>query len=136
MKEKFEDNLRSNNSDLLSFVNKCNFFIFLCALLVFGIVLNFYAITGNGGRMPVYYSYESSYEFETNSHFSYNNFSDVSYPYLSDIFGIKFFKFSIGDVMILVGSIGILVSLFHFRKLIKRIKKTLEETPDVAGKYS
>lgn len=75
--------------------------VFSSLILIVGITLNFLAITKNGGRMPFYTTYYSS----TETHFSFTDFNEVNYPYLTDIINFpKRLYFSIGDAVILIGA--------------------------------
>lgn len=76
---------------------------FIFMLYIIGMNCNFIVIEANKG-MPVYlnYSYEDAH------YFSFNNFDDVKYPYLADIFLINRAEifpgiFSIGDVLLASG---------------------------------
>lgn len=70
-------------------------------LIFFGSILNYFVVEKNSCLMPVYT--DDSYIF-TKTHFSYSNFSEVKFPYLTDIFYIDSFLWtgwiSIGDVLI------------------------------------
>lgn len=70
-----------------------------------GAVLNLAVISENGGRMPVYFMEE----VDSEKHFSFTNFEEVKFPYLSDIIhleGKKYYaNFSIGDILIVGGFI-------------------------------
>lgn len=92
-------------------------------IFLFGIFLNQLVVRTNDGRMPVFF-YHSNYESET--HFFYNNKGEVNLWYLSDIyyvenkylmFGLynKGAIFSIGDVFIDLGFLG---SVFCFAGLL------------------
>lgn len=71
----------------------------LSAILMMGMVFNFYAITSNDGRMPV----ESNYGFDTERHFSFQNKDEVKFYYLTDIIKLPFTIVSIGDIIIVIG---------------------------------
>ena len=78
------------------FLNDVVIFIFL------GIMLNLLVITFNNGRMPVY-DPNNELTIDTSTYVKFAEFNQVKYPYLSDVFKIRFNKyilfFSIGDLI-------------------------------------
>lgn len=86
-----------------------NNFIFV---FMIGVVCNITAIAFNGGKMPVFTS-----GVVPSFYIPFQHFSEVSVPYLTDIFSFGFIIFSIGDVFLLVSVIGM------FTLVIKRIAR-------------
>lgn len=87
---------------------------FFFMLIIFGVLLNYIAISSNGFQMPV----KTDHNFNTSSHFSYQENSEVKLWGLTDIFNIKDkIAFSLGDVIITLGIISLLVNQFKvFRR--------------------
>ena len=102
-------------------------FILLFVLLI-GVSCNLIAIKNNY-KMPVYnWKYDLS---EVKFHFAYTNFSQVEYPYLTDIIPIADGIFSIGDLLIFLSlsfscSYFITLAYYYFRyKLKYKIEKQI-----------
>jgi hypothetical protein len=100
--------------------------IFFSITLVFcGAILNVLVLATNDGRMPVY---DSDWNLNTKTHFSFNDFSEVNNPGFSDRFNL-FDKvyFSLGDVLLYFGLISLLFFnvkyLFLYRKYGKKKRK-------------
>ena len=73
-------------------------------IMLVGGLLNYYAIAENQGKMPIY----SNYNYESETHFTFQDKSEVKMFYLVDIFKLSFLYFSIGDIIIvLAGGLGI-----------------------------
>ena len=91
---------------------------FFFMLLIFGVLLNYMAISANGFQMPV----KTEYHFNTNFHFSFQENSEVKLWGLTDIFNVKDkIAFSLGDVIITLGIINLLVNQFKvFRRIWKK----------------
>lgn len=112
----------------LELLKKKNFYlsiiIFCISSMLFGASLNYFVIESNSScKMPVL----SDYSFETNRHFSFKNYSEVRYFFLSDIINIGIVIISVGDVMLLSGAfisvvIIILYSINDYR--IARLNKS------------
>jgi hypothetical protein len=69
------------------------------SIMMFGITFNFLAVTGNGGRMPVFGGY-----LDEERHFSFHADDNVKHYFLTDILHISDLYFSVGDVLILIGA--------------------------------
>jgi hypothetical protein len=93
----------------------------LMSFYVIGVAMNFIAVTKNGGRMPALF-YDWHYEDET--HFTYQNKSEVNYWYLTDIIPIPYGKASIGDALLFASVIGMLLNLFFYAKWQIHFRKT------------
>lgn len=99
---------------------RLNIIIFFIAFLMIGITFNFYAITSNSCKMPVL----SSYNFESERHFSFQEKQEINRYYLTDIFEVYLLgykiNYSAGDVFIIFSAIGIITicgwSFFDFIK--------------------
>ena len=97
---------------------------FLLAIVIFmtifiiGGTLNLVVKKSNDCMMPVHSNY--LYE-EDNNHFSFQDFEEVNYPYLSDIiiFKVKTKRYflSIGDIMMLFGLAGIIINSFLYLRI-------------------
>ena len=90
-------------------------------MVLLGGIFNLTATSENSGRMPIY----SIETFSDNTYFSFNNFSEIRFPYLSDIFHIKNIYFSIGDILIFSSLIlTIIFEIFYIKKnLVNYYKK-------------
>ena len=88
-----------------------NFFLMI---IILGIIVNYIAFSSNGFQMPV----KTEYHFNDGFHFSYQDSSEVKLGLLTDIFNIKnIIVFSLGDVIIVLGTISLLVNQFKvFRR--------------------
>lgn len=98
----------------LSFMTLCIF------VIIIGGVLNYEVMLRNGGKMPVFLSYE----YETNIYFSFQNIEEVHYWFLGDIFPLGSRLFSVGDVVSALGFLLIiLVASTYLYKNYKLTKK-------------
>jgi len=80
-----------------------NFFLMI---IILGIIVNYIAFSSNGFQMPV----RTEYQFDDGFHFSYQESSEVKVWLLTDIFNIKDrFVFSLGDVIIIIGLLGLII---------------------------
>ena len=85
-------------------INKLELQIKLLYGLLFamlGALVNLFVMVVNGGKMPVY----TGFYFETDLHFGFTNFSEVNYPYFTDIINLHWFIISIGDILIFFGAL-------------------------------
>jgi len=101
-------------------VQNCMIFVFL------GMVMNLTVIVFNGGQMPVYFG--EGGEVDSKYHFAYTDAEKINYYFLSDLFeskiGNKYLRFSIGDIFILGGFLGLFkLGLFG---IYNKIKNTIE----------
>lgn len=101
--------------------------LFFMLMIMVGATLNFVVIKNNDCLMPVY----SNYIYEGDkSHFPFKKFDEVSYPYLSDIMsyksGTKIHIFSIGDLIMVVGMAGSIISSFLYLRIKKREGRHVE----------
>jgi len=89
--------------------NGINTFILCIAILIMmvGMTCNFIVMMENNGKMPVI----SEYEYNDKYHFTYQNFSGIRYPYLSDYIRIQYSLFSIGDLIMLFAFILALLAV-------------------------
>jgi hypothetical protein len=71
-----------------------------------GMEMNNIVIESNGCKMPVL----TTSKYSTDEHFTYQDWFSVKHPFLSDIFRIGNYIYSIGDFFIYTG--GFLVVLF------------------------
>lgn len=87
-------------------------------IMLMGLTMNSVVIKENGCKMPVL----SRYIYETETHFSYLDHSNIKHYYLSDIFKIGKGIWGIGDFF-LIGGFGLFViSVFMIIKNIKFTK--------------
>lgn len=131
-KRKYRLNNNDRIEDLSLILFTFVFFSYAMFLCGFGALLNVGVIMANEGRMPVLMDCELS----TQTHFSFQNFSEVNYPLLSDIIEIKspfssaYGMVSIGDLSMLFAFFLLLSSTIYFsikiHKFNKRIKKKYE----------
>jgi len=88
----------------ISLMQDRNFFFLV---LIFGVIINYIAFSSNGFQMPV----RTEYHYDDGLHFSYQESSEVKLWVLTDIFNIKdIIVFSSGDVIIILGVIGLFVN--------------------------
>ena len=68
-------------------------------LFLIGAVMNMTVVSYNEGRMPVY---SSDFFQSDNTHFTFNNPSEVNMPYLADIFNFQgWIYYSVGDILLI-----------------------------------
>jgi hypothetical protein len=85
-------------------------------LIIAGSIYNLIAVATNGGRMPVYVT-DGIMSWESKEHYTFTNKSEVNNFYTTDIIDLGFLYASIGDAIMLVGSIGIACTvLYRFNK--------------------
>lgn len=75
-----------------------------------GMSLNFLVIKNNRGKVPVL----SPFSFETSTHFSIENVSEINYLAFSDIFCSKWACLSLGDFFLFLGGTFLILSFFMF----------------------
>jgi len=90
----------------------------LLILFFIGTLLNVTIISLNNGKMPVlFYENEQLPQINNSIHLPFQEWDDVKYPFLGDVFIIKksFFdlRFSIGDALIIISMITM---IFLFSK--------------------
>lgn len=85
---------------------------------IIGHTFNFVAMVENQGKMPVLIEHKGILS-NSEYHFIYNDKSEVNYWYLTDIFKINKFYYSLGDITMLI---GVIISLFAFLKTITLLK--------------
>jgi hypothetical protein len=107
------------------------FLTIICMFMMIGMTMNFLAMTGNGGKMPVLLEYDySDYD-----HFSYQNFSEVNYPYYTDIIQIRNSMYSFGDILMLLAIIiAFITAVIKIYKAYKLIRKYLKARDRKNGK--
>lgn len=93
--------------------------IFVMSTLIIGATMNFYAVLSNDCKMPV----KLDYSFSDNFHKSFNDFSEVKYPILSDIFSLGIFYFSIGDLIMFISISTMTGILFYHNRLVGKYKR-------------
>jgi hypothetical protein len=90
--------------------------ILVLVIAIVGGLSNFLAIYSNSCKMPVF-----NLEYEPSSgHSVFTNFSQVKYPYLTDIIKISVIYFSIGDLLMYSALGALLIVLFTY--IVKRNK--------------
>lgn len=94
--------------------------IFIAIVMVGG-VLNILVVTSNSCKMPVLFR---GYDINDENHFSYNNLYEANYSIMSDILFIRTmthqYSFSIGDILLIFGSLGSIYNLTLFSIIIRR----------------
>ena len=95
---------------------------FLMVLLV-GILCNQMVISANDFRMPV----RTENKINTSTHFSYENKKEINFYGLSDVIRIGFKKrwvvFSIGDMLLFLGGIGLVYTQIISLSIAIKLKK-------------
>lgn len=100
------------------------YLVVLLCLFICGGMINMGVVAKNNGKMPVY----SSWHYEDETHFTFQNKSEVNLFYFTDIFRIKNAYFSIGDlVMFFTGMIIFSMSLFKGFKTLGESRKAKNE---------
>ena len=88
----------------------------LLFVFLVGAILNISVIIHNEGRMPVYYEVGDYVPYlDEDVYFSFTNFDEVNYGFLSDVFEVWIIKFSIGDFIMFISGglvVGILIHSF------------------------
>ena len=100
--------------------------IIFLEIIMFGMAGNFKAIQNNGGKMPV----EIDEYYVSDTHFSFQNRSEISHYYLVDIYYVHSSIYSIGDLIMYFGAAGSLLFLWLFARLKffeRKKKKQLEK---------
>lgn len=80
-----------------------------------GAFMNITVITTNDGKMP----FHQDINYSSQSHFSYQNFDEIRYPYISDILRIGDNFFSVGDLIMSLSFILLLVNIGVYRYKIR-----------------
>lgn len=99
--------------------------ILICMMVMMaGLTTNFRVVRANKGLMPVYDDY-----IETDSvHLPFTDKTQVNYWYLSDVFRMDLPKdyemfYSIGDLLMLIGLIGLILFIILYFNIIKNDSK-------------
>jgi hypothetical protein len=79
--------------------------VFVLVLLV-GIIFQSLVLFANECKMPV----KSPYQYDVR-HFSFDKNEDITHWYFSDIFTLGKYMYSIGDVFLILGASGYVISL-------------------------
>jgi hypothetical protein len=86
-------------------LTKNEIFLFIAmnfmAIVMIGICYNFTAVANNGGKMPV----KADFNYEDNTHFTYQNNSEIKNGILSDYIYFADNIISIGDILIIFGAL-------------------------------
>ncbi len=93
-----------NNQEIKKSIRELKLISFISlsiCIVIFGGLLNVKAISVNDGRMPVLLSFKSDSE----SHFSYQDENDIREPMLVDKYKFNGYIYSLGDIIIIVGSL-------------------------------
>lgn len=101
-----------------------NIIFVIVMFFMVGMVFNFVAVSNNQGKMPVY----AEWHYSDNSHFTFQDKSEVKHWVFTDIFNIKqFLYFSIGDFLMILSfiSLTILIGFMRFSKwkIVKKYEK-------------
>lgn len=84
-----------------------------------GVAFNTVAVFNNDCKMPVL----ASYNYNGEKHFTFNNKDDINFFYLSDIFKLFQFHFSIGDIFLTIGGVGFIFIFVYQAKQYRILKK-------------
>ena len=76
--------------------------IFFMEIIMMGMTMNFKVMQSNGGNMPV----ENPTNYTDDTHFTFQNRSEIPYYYLSDIYYTSLGIYSIGDFIMYFGAVG------------------------------
>lgn len=101
---------------LFTYLKLQNLFILIFML---GIVFNSIAVLKNDCRMPVL----ASYKYVSDNHFTFLEREGINFYPLTDIFYAFGFHFSIGDVCLTIGGLGLGWVLFYQAKQYRRLKR-------------
>jgi len=82
----------------------------IMTFFILGLVCNGLVVNNNGQRMPV----KMDYEYSSDRHFSYNDSSQVNYPFLSDIISTPYGIYSIGDFLMLFVLIALILTIIIY----------------------
>jgi hypothetical protein len=79
-----------------------NYFFYAIIFTMLGMMMNLTVITFNDGEMPVkiYHGY-----LDSDKHFAFQNNDEVHNWYLADVIKIDNYYVSIGDIMMILGTI-------------------------------
>ena|SRR3990167_1485618 len=81
-----------------------------------GANLNMEVVNANSCRMPVLF--QSQYQYVTETHFTFQNFSEINKSHLADQYHFREYIYSIGDVFLFIGMFGMVIStMFMLRYL-------------------
>lgn len=83
------------------------FLFFSLTIANVGVLFNFIAITSNAGKMPFLFEYS----YSSNTHFSFQNMSEVNNSFLTDIIPVGSILYSIGDLILYLGSTIMIILL-------------------------
>jgi len=84
----------------------------LCIIIILlGVSLNFIAIRSNNNMMPVY---NTHVPFENLRYCEFNNFSEINFPYLSDVISTNFGIISIGDILVTGGFLFLVILISSY----------------------
>lgn len=87
-------------------------------VIIIGMILNFMVVSLNNNQMPV----KADSEYQDSFYFSYQNNSEVKLWILTDWIGFdtenNAYRFSLGDIVMMCGVIGIIFYLIKFIRLI------------------
>lgn len=97
-------------------------FILGLIIILYGVAANFTAVTKNNGKMPVKDIYLS---YETDTHFSYLEDSEIKNPKLSDKYRLnlpnyRYIMYSIGDVLLTLGASICIFSVIYLNWVVYR----------------
>ncbi len=85
---------------------------FLFLLIIFGMQFNFLAVMSNDCKMPV----KTNINYSTDKNFSYLDNKEINNYFLVDNYKIGRLAFSIGDIIFLIGYIGVVYYLIKEMK--------------------
>lgn len=90
--------------------------------IMIGIVGNYVVVKNNAGKMPVL----SSVEYSTDTHFSFQDPSEINYYFLTDKFSFFNSIYSIGDLIMIVNFIFFIITaifIIIYSTKLKKLKK-------------
>jgi len=93
----------------------------LILISVLGALMNIGVMMSNDSKMPVYFkNIDDTPQNLHEQYVAFDDFNEVRNPYLSDIFQIKYLRFSVGDVL-MVGGILSVFCLIAFTTILQLI---------------
>lgn len=99
------------------------FFVISLLIIFMGMSGNFIAIQNNNGKMPIF----STYSYSIDTHFTYQDQSEINNSFFTDRFNINGEVSSIGDIFLFIGILFIILSLGFTIRYIRRVRRLKSE---------
>lgn len=100
-------------------------------MVMIGTVMQYLVVTNNGGKMPVKVDEYYIPSFESDEHFSFENDSEVEYPYLTDrikinhLYKSKKYHISPGDFLVIGFGIALCISIIIYLIMLWRSREII-----------